>query len=282
MERPASNIYVSTEYPGVTLGFIVVPEGAIAIDAPTLPHNAREWRQKVVETAGGPIFYTVLTDGHPDRVLSADLLGAPLVASRAAYERLADTSSGFWRSVVDRWSRRYPDAEDELDGREGALPRVLVHTELTLHKGGGAVSVESIEGPAPGSLWIYREEEGVVFLGDTLVVGTHPHVEAATNTKGWLNTLTRLRRPRFANVKLVPGRGPISDQKATRPLSDYIALMRRRARSLIRGTIDQREAIDDLLEALPSGGEEPDLIERRIKAGLEQVVEELEPEEEEE
>jgi hypothetical protein len=51
MKKIASNIYVSTEYPGVNVGFIVMPEGAVAVDAPTLPRDARAWRRKVLKTA---------------------------------------------------------------------------------------------------------------------------------------------------------------------------------------------------------------------------------------
>ena len=98
MKRIAPNVYASMEYPGATVGFVVVPGGAIAIDAPALPEHARAWRQVIVDTAGGPILYVILTDAHPDRVLCAGLLEAPIVSGRAAYEQAAGYTDGFWRS----------------------------------------------------------------------------------------------------------------------------------------------------------------------------------------
>ena len=125
MKRIAPNVYASMEYPGATVGFVVVPGGAIAIDAPALPEHARAWRQVIVDTAGGPILYVILTDAHPDRVLCAGLLEAPIVSGRAAYEQAAGYTDGFWRSVVDSWSRRYPDAASTLGGVQVVLPEIM-------------------------------------------------------------------------------------------------------------------------------------------------------------
>ena len=74
MKEIAPNVYASTEYPGVNVGLIVMPKGAIAVDAPILPQDARAWRQQIAETARVPLLYVVLTDGHPDRLLSAGIL----------------------------------------------------------------------------------------------------------------------------------------------------------------------------------------------------------------
>ncbi|MFQ6100419.1 MAG: MBL fold metallo-hydrolase [Anaerolineae bacterium] len=278
MKQIAPNIYASTEYPGVNVGFIVAPAGAIAVDAPTLPQDARAWRQRVVETAGGPILYVVLTDAHPDRVLSAGVLEAPIVAARAAYERASAYSDGFWRSVVEGWTRRFPGAADDLVGASGALPEVMLNHRLTLHKGGMNVTVERIAGASPGSVRVYLPEQGVLFVGDTLVVGTHPYVDAAPDTKAWLNTLKSLRRKRFSDIIIVPGRGPICSQSATRPLSEYIGLVRRRVRSwqtAERARVDKAAVVAELLPLFPVPNGQHDLVQRRIKAGLERVYEEL-------
>jgi len=278
MKKITSNIYVSTEYPGANVGFIVVPEGAIAVDAPTLPQDARAWQRRIVETAGGPILYVVLTDAHPDRTLSAGLLGAPIVAARAAYERASAYSDGFWRGVVEGWTRRFPEAADDLVGSSGALPEIMVENRLTLHKGGMDVAVERIAGASPGSVRIYFPEQRVLFAGDTLVVDTHPYMDAAPDTKAWLSTLKSLRRARSSKLTIVPGRGPLCDQSATLPLSEYIALARRRARSWRTSgcaRVDKVAVIAELLPFFPIPDGEQDLVQRRIKAGMERLHEEL-------
>ncbi|MEA3340192.1 MAG: MBL fold metallo-hydrolase [Chloroflexota bacterium] len=280
MKEIASNVYVSTAYPGVNVGFIVLPEGVIAVDAPTLPQDARAWRERIVETAGGPILYVVLTDAHPDRVLSAELLKAPIVAGRAAYDRAIAYTDGFWRGVIDGWQRRHPEAADDLAGSSIALPEILFDGPLTLHKGGEDVKVRSVAGGAPGSAWVDLPERQVLFAGDHLVVGTHPFMEAALDTKTWLYTLKWIRRDRFSNTIIVPGRGPLCDQSATSPLSEYIALARRRALSLVKGAREDKAAmVDELLSFFPVSEDEAKLVRRNIKAGLDQLCDELQVDE---
>jgi cyclase len=277
MKKIASNIYVSTEYPGVNVGFIAVPAGgAVAVDAPTLPQDARAWREQVVETSGGPILYVVLTDGHPDRLLSAASLNAPVVAARAVYDRVSAYTDGFWRGVVESWTRRYPQAADEFAGTSVAMPEIMFTERLTLHKGGMDVTVERVAGGAPGSAWVYLPEQDVLFAGDTLVVDTHPFLEAAPDTKTWLSTLKSLRRKRYSKTVIVPGRGPLCDQSATKPLSEYLALVRRRARSLRRAErarVSKVAEVAELLSFFPVSADEQDLIQRRIKVGMDHLIE---------
>jgi glyoxylase-like metal-dependent hydrolase (beta-lactamase superfamily II) len=278
MKKIAPDIYVSTRYPGVNVGFVVLPEGAIAIDAPTLPQDARDWREQILQKAKGPILHVVLTDAHPDRMLSVGLLGASIVAARAAYERAVVYTEGFRRSIIESWARRYPEAADDLAEVPPALPEIMFTDSLTLHKGGTDVTVVHVAGGAPGSSWVYFPEQDVLFAGDTVVVDTHPFMEAAPDTKAWLNTLKSLRRARYAKTIIVPGRGPVCDQSATSPLSEYIALARRRARSLQAGgraRVDKAAAVTELLLRFPFFGDEHDLIQRRVKVGLDQLCEEM-------
>jgi len=283
MKEIAPNIYASTKYPGVNVGFIVMPAGAIAVDAPTLPQDARAWRQQIVETAGNPILYVVLTDAHPDRLLSARLLEAPIVATRAAYDQASAYTEGFWRGVVESWARRYPEAAGDLAGAQIALPEIMFTDHLTLHKGGMDVTITRVAGATPGSAWIHLPELHVLFAGDTLVAETHPFLAAALDTKAWLNTLTSLRRARFSQTIIVPGRGPLCEQSATWPLSEYIALARRRVRSLHkagRARADTAGLVAELLPLFPVPEDRREWVQRRIKAGLDQLYEALQPEEE--
>jgi len=280
MKEIAPDIYASTEYTGVNAGFIVMPAGAIAVDAPTMPRDARAWQQQIVETARGPILYVVLTDTHPDRLLSAGLLKAPIVATQAAYARASTYSEGFWRSVVEGWVRRYPETANDLSGVSIVLPEIIFTGNLTLHKGGMNVTVEHVDGAAPGSAWVHLPEQDVLFTGDVLVAESHPFLYAAPDTKAWLNTLTALRRVRFSKTTIVPGRGPLCNQAATGPLSEYIALARRRVRSLYTAgqmRPDMTALVAEMLPLFPVPDDERELVSRRIKAGLERLYEELQP-----
>jgi glyoxylase-like metal-dependent hydrolase (beta-lactamase superfamily II) len=283
MKQIAPNIYVSTEYPYVNVGCVVGPKGVVALDAPTLPRDALDWRQRMLEVSEGPIVYTALTDTHPHRLLCASLLGAPIVASKAAYELAAEYTRGFWRNVIRRLRRRHPDQEAALKEVVPVLPEILFNETLTLHKGEADVTLERIDGAAPGSAWIDLREESILFVGDTLVVDRPPVMKETPNTRVWLDTLTTLRRPRFSDVTLVPGQGPVSDQSATESLSEYIRVARRRMRSLHGAGRPREEAIDsvdELLSLFSLSDEERDWFRRRVRNGLKRVYDELAPEEE--
>jgi glyoxylase-like metal-dependent hydrolase (beta-lactamase superfamily II) len=284
MKQIAPNIYVSTEYRYVNVGCVVGPNGVIAIDAPTLPQDALDWRRRILKLEAGPIVYTALTDTHPYRLLCAGLLEAPLVTSRAAYEHAAEYSRGFWRNVVRRLRRHHPEQETALKSVDPVLPEILFSDTLKLHKGGTDVALERIEGAAPGSAWIDLREESVLFLGDTLVVQAPPVMDETPDTKAWLDTLSTLRRSRYADVTFVPGRGALSDQTATEPLSEYIRVARRRIRSLHRADRprdDVTDFSDQFLSLFSLSDAERSRFRRRVRNGLKRVYDELAPDEEE-
>ncbi len=283
MKQIAPNVYVSTEYAYVNVGAVVGPRGVVAIDAPTLPEDTLAWRQRVSEIADSPIVYTALTDTHPHRLLCASLLGAPVVTSQEAYDHAAEYTRGFWRNVIRRLTRFHPAQTVALEALEPELPRILFSDELTLHKTGRPVTLERTAGAAPGSCQVQLDDVDVVFLGDLLVVDRPPVMDRCPDTKAWLNTLTQLRRPHLSALTFVPGRGPLTDQAGTEPLSEYVRLARRRVRSLHRAE-EPRDAVvddvDELLSVFPLPEEKRSRYRRRVRNGLKRVYDELTPSEE--
>lgn len=278
MDQITPSIYVSTDYPAVTVGFISVPGGAIAVDAPTFPDDALEWRQTIEETTSGPILYTILTDAHPDRLFSAGVLGAPIVAARPAYEQATSYSEGLWRNILDGWARRYGLSGEELVAHKVALPEILFTRRVTFHRGEKNVVVECVAGAAPGSAWVYLEGENVLFAGDTVITDTHPWIAAAPNTAAWLETLRRLRSDRFSRFAIVTGRGKVCDSEATKSLSEYLVLARRRIRALLstgRVRPDTSPLVAEMLSFFPVSDDEREWVQRRVKAGLDRLYEEL-------
>jgi glyoxylase-like metal-dependent hydrolase (beta-lactamase superfamily II) len=278
MQQIAPNTYSSTEYPGVHVGFHVMPRGVLAIDAPALPRDARAWRQRILETAGVPILYVLLTDGHPDRVLSAGLLGAPIIAGKAALDQILTYTDGYWRSVADWWARRYPEEGPDLGAACVRQPEIVLMGQLTIHKGGADLTLNEVQGAAPGSTWLHLTQHDVLFAGDTVVAGVHPWLASAPDTRAWLATLSDLRRPRFAETRIVPGRGPVCDSSATEPLSAYLGLARRRVRSLLREGRSRGDVgglVAEFMDLYPVPSGERDSLQRRIRVDLERVYDEL-------
>lgn len=161
---------------------------------------------------------------------------------------------------------------------EPTLPEILFNQALTLHKGGADVTIQRVDGAAPGSAWVELPHRAVLFAGDTVVVGRPPIMDETPDTRAWLRTLTELRRPRYSDVTLVPGRGPLSDQTGTEELSEYIRVARRRMRTLHRQEEPTEEPADftaELLSLFALSEEDRHRFRRRVRNGLKQVHAEL-------
>ncbi|MCX7683298.1 MAG: MBL fold metallo-hydrolase [Anaerolineae bacterium] len=279
MDNIAPNVYVSTGRPGTNAGCIVLPEGIVAVDAPTLPQDAQAWRGQL-DSLGKPILYLVLTDSNPERLLGAGVVSddgrIPIVATRATYMQISTYSENFWRLFVENWAHRYPHHAPPPSSP--VLPELMFTHSLILCRGGSEVKVEHVAGATPDSAWVYFPEQDVLFAGDTVVVGTPPIMGATPDSRAWLETLARLTHPRFSHTRIVPGRGPVCDQSAVAALSDYLA----RARQLVRtlgtneqGRVDYTPLIAELLSPFTIAEGELELMQRRVKAGLERLLEEV-------
>ncbi len=274
------NVYVSTVYPGINVGFVLTDGGPVAVDAPLLPADAQVWRERVREIAGRPIRYTILTDHRPERVLGAGLLGAPVIAGRGTFDYFRTVGEEYGQAAIEEWSGQHPDAASGLEKLKPPVPEITLSGRLTLHSSPHII-VDVIAGAGPGSLWVRLPQARVLFAGDTVVVGTHPFLGDAPDTRAWLSTLVDLRRSYFPINVIVPGRGPVSAKAETRPLSEYMQLVRRRIRSFHvsgRARSDLDSLVPEFLPLFPVGDEEEERVQRRIGDGLERVYEELWPE----
>jgi glyoxylase-like metal-dependent hydrolase (beta-lactamase superfamily II) len=281
IQEIAPGVYVTTVYPGINVGFALTSEGPVAFDAPPIPAEAQAWRQQVKKVAGAPIRYTVLTDQRPERALGAGLLGAPIIAGEATFKRLRGSADEYGPAAMASWAQDHPQAAVELEALKPALPEITLGGRIILH-GIPQVIVERNAGAAAGSVWARLPESRVLFAGDSIVVGVHPLLADAPDTKGWLDTLVEVRRSYFPADVLVPGRGPIATKADTRPLSGFIQLVRRRIRShhiAGRNRSDLSALVPELVSLFPVAEAEQHQIEQRVRTGLERVYEELRPDE---
>jgi glyoxylase-like metal-dependent hydrolase (beta-lactamase superfamily II) len=279
-KKITDHLFISTVYPGINIGLIVTEEGGIALDAPPIPKDAQEWGEYVTSVLGNPIRYTVLTDHHLARSLSAGILGAPIIAGRPTLEILFSSEGLDKQATTERWAASHPEHSSALGKQKATLPEITVSGQLVI-QGSVPVLVETVAGAAPGSVWVRLPEEAALFAGDSVVIDTHPLLGNTPDSKAWLETLVRLRRPHSPAEIIVPGRGQVCEKEDTRPQSDYIQLVRRRIRSMHTANQHKNELpglVEELLEAYPFKNSERDLIESRVLASLERIYDELRPE----
>jgi glyoxylase-like metal-dependent hydrolase (beta-lactamase superfamily II) len=282
MDKIANAIYVSSAYRGLTVGAIVTPTGVIAVDAPMLPADARDWRAKIASVADLPIRYIVNTDGHRDRVLGQQWLGGAVIATEYTAEKMRSYGDTFRQQVADFLAHHgAPEAAEEIAASlRVAQPQISFRGRLVLHGADPRVEVWSVSGANPGSAWVVLPEAGVVFAGDLLTLDAHP-VMSEANTVLWLERLAELRKPAFRAKKIVPGRGPVARKADTQKMSLYLRDVRNRVRAMIKARKSKSDVgalVAALLPRFPIAEGERERIQRRIRAGLEHVYDELKQE----
>lgn len=80
MQSIAKDVYIETQYPGVTLGAINLAHGLIQVDAPPSPEDGRAWRAALLNLGGSSERMLVHLDAHPDRTLGARAMDCTVVA----------------------------------------------------------------------------------------------------------------------------------------------------------------------------------------------------------
>jgi glyoxylase-like metal-dependent hydrolase (beta-lactamase superfamily II) len=231
-----------------------------------------------------PILYTIYTDGHRDRVLGQQWLGGMVVAHEATWEKLRSYGDAMRQQVVEFLSHHgATEAAEELARHlQLALPQLTVGNggTLTLHLDKPKIVIRPVGGATPGSVWVELPDQGVVFAGDLVTLNTHPFMSEA-HTLRWLARLAELRDPAYFAAKIVPGRGGSYRRADSQKVTGYLNDMRQRLRALMserRGKFDLAELVPEFLHRFPIPHDEHERVQRRIRAGLEKVYEELKTE----
>lgn len=312
METIGDNVFVETVYPGVNIGCLVTPGGSLCVDTPLLPGEAQRWRARIKSLGGEPVRFVVYTSGHQERILGTQYLvdlpapqarlsrprrplsplvrptpllrpvqppfvpdmnappRAAVLAHEAAWELIQEhRTDGFKQSIVDMVGERDPD----IKKLRVVPPHITCTTSAQLYIGDYEVT---LIGAASGVLWVWLPEVGVLFTGDTLVVGTHPPL-MLTPIDEWLAALDRLRHtPDWQEAVIVPGRGPLCDLSAVDPLVAYLTMARDGTWKVFtegRPKADLNDLASELVTRYPVPDGHWERVQRQIRAGLDALYE---------
>jgi cyclase len=277
MKQIAPNIFVHDGYRGVTVGCIVTDAGVICIDSPMLPADARDWRAQIAKRTDQPVRLVVLTDAHRDRILGVQYLGGAVVAHEAAWDKMKSLGDAFRQQAADSVAPCGAAAVAEVAADlRIVLPQITFGDTLALYLGDMPVAIRHVGGATPGSVWVHLPQSNVLFMGDLLTVNTHPWV-AEGDLTAWLELLHQVQQKDFAKV-LVPGRGGPARKAALAPMVQYLSAMRTRVQALVRSRKPKAETaqlVPEFLARYPVAQDDRECVQRRIKAGLDQIYDSL-------
>ena len=276
MKEIFPGIFLETAYPPYNLVLIDTVRGAVAVDIPPRPVHAVNWLEQA-RSALGSIRYAIMTDASPERQMATAFWDVPIIATEKTLRLMeAYDEDRERRAFVEDLTARYEDELSLVENVEPRKPTLAFDEELRLYTDGGYVSLSTIEGgAAPGSLWVFLRDQGVLITGDTVAIEEAPPLNLTPDSKAWLNTLGVLAHRRSVD-HIIPGRGPAPmTREDIEPQRELLRVLRRSARKLVRGTADLSlaETAEQLGERFFS--EQGQIAVKRLHTGLEHLVAEV-------
>ncbi|GAB4561017.1 MAG: hypothetical protein Kow0047_08050 [Anaerolineae bacterium] len=284
MDQLAPGVYVDTSCRGSNPGAIITEEGAVIVDTPQIPEEARRMRAEVEALSNGkPILYVINTDHHRGHILGNQWFKpAPVIAHDIAWKHMKGYTENFKQRVYDSYKRE-PEIQKQFEDLEIVTPTITFSHRLFLTLGDTEIRVIWVGGHTPATSIVWLPRQRVVFVGDTVWVDQHPYM-AQADSKEWLDALTYIRR--LDAEYIVPGHGPVCGREATERISEYIRAMRSRVRSMFKAGKSKQETAaalaPEFIDWFPIVPERKSRLESQIKSGINRVWTEFQRGDEEE
>ncbi len=269
----ADRVFVQLDYEGANVGCILTDAGAIVIDTPIIPEDARHWARTVSELTD-KVLYVFNTDHHRAHIMGNQFFDAPILAHEAAWKEMANYKDTFIERTKNFFKKR-PDVQKQFDEIRIIKPELCFSGKLIMEKGGREFHFMHLGGHTPATSGLYLPKERILFTGDLVVVDEHPALGQCLSEE-WLNKLRWLRKQKYELI--VPGHGPLCNVEASEPVSEYIRTMRAKVRSQFKSGRTKAEAavvISQMIDFFPYRPGEKSIIEKRIRAGVSRVYDEM-------
>jgi glyoxylase-like metal-dependent hydrolase (beta-lactamase superfamily II) len=210
--KVAGNVYM-LEGSGGNIGASVGEDGIVLIDdqfAPLAPKIEAALKQ----ITDKPVKFVVNTHWHGDHTGGNPHFGATatIVAHTNVRSRLATESVG-------RNGEKRPAAP------KVALPILTFDDRVTLHLNGEDIRVIHVPpGHTDGDSVIYFTQSNVVHMGDDLFSGRFPFIDLRSggSVKGLIAGVDKVLSEMPANVKIIPGHGPLSSVEELKAFSQML------------------------------------------------------------
>ncbi len=273
IQEIADRVFVDLDYEGANVGCVLTDAGAVVIDTPIIPTEAKQWADTIAKLSP-KILYVFNTDHHRAHIMGNQFFDAPIMAHEAAWREMANYKDTFIERTKNLFKKR-PEVQKQLDQVKIIKPELSFTGRVIMKKGGREMVFMHLGGHTPATSGLYLPKERILFTGDLVVVDEHPAL-GQCNSEEWLNKLRWLRKQKYAMI--VPGHGPLCNVEASEPVSEYIRAMRSKVRSQFKAGRSKAEAavvISQMLDFFPYRPGEKSIIEKRIRAGVSRVYDEM-------
>lgn len=245
------------------LGFIVGPQGVLAIDSGVSRRQGEAMLAAIRSVTPLPVRQLVLTHVRQEFLFGAAAFqeaGTPITMHPAAARLMAARCENCLKTL-----KRVLGAE-EMQGTRVVKPEHLVDPGTQAFDAGIGRPVRLLAwGPGghssgPGDLAVFDEATGTLFAGGLVDADTVPDVQDA-DFAGWRAGLAGLQA--LAPQRIVPGHGPVVGREQVARIARYLDQLERRTAQLL----DAGTALSDVADATQlgefAGWDQYDTIHRR-------------------
>jgi glyoxylase-like metal-dependent hydrolase (beta-lactamase superfamily II) len=230
----AGSVYL-IEGAGGNIGASVGPDGVLLVDA-QYEALAGKIREALKSLGHGAVKYIVNTHYHGDHVSGNAAFGREAVILAHANVRKRVTTP---QQIMDH-------PVDPLD--EAGWPVITFENSLSIFFNGEEIQVIHITpGHTDGDAMVYFTESNVLHVGDHLFSGMFPFVDlgAGGTVDGYVENLKTVVEKFPADVKIIPGHGPLS---AIKDVEAMIAMIEETAAS-VRGRMKEGKTLEEIKKA---------------------------------
>ena len=197
--KVSGNVYM-LEGAGGNIGISVGDDGVLMVDSQFAP-LAPKIRSAIKDLGGDKITFLLNTHWHGDHTGGNPVFGpeTPIVAHSNVRQRLAEGMSAPGRNT--------PPAP------AAALPVITYDNGISFHFNGEEIKVIHVPtGHTDGDSIIHFTNANVVHMGDQFFAGRFPFVDldSGGDVEGYAANVARAIRDLPADVKIIPGHGPLS------------------------------------------------------------------------
>jgi glyoxylase-like metal-dependent hydrolase (beta-lactamase superfamily II) len=232
----ADNLYV-LEGAGGNVAVFVWDEGVLLVDDKLAPASPQV-KASVAAITPQPIRFVVNSHWHRDHSGGNEALGGDgsvIVAHENVRRRM---SVGGFIAVFDRQAPPSPLK---------ALPVVTFTRDVTFHLGGEEISVVHVdEAHTDGDSFVRFRKANVLHLGDCYLGGSFPVVDSSSGGTftGVIAAADTALGMADARTRIIPGHGPVADDKELRQWRDMLAAIQERVRTSVAAgrTLEQVKA----------------------------------------
>lgn len=240
-------IYYTENYPGPTVGAILLPRGIIFIDSPLHPESGYTWKSTFLDNNEN-IAYKMLVnlDAHPDRTIGDKAFKCPIIAHKKAAERINERPiifRGEFPKNGSEWEKH-----PETIGLRWVVPNMTFTKKIEFHWGGATTVLEHHPGPSSGASWVIVPEHKVVFIGDAILYNSPPFL-AHADIPQWLETLDVLQGPDYEGFTIIGSRGGLVSLYAIKEQYKSLKYLLKRTEKLAKKNAPP-EAVSDLASAI--------------------------------